>query len=77
MAALCRTRAWRASVPRGWCATCSRGLFDAPGQCQVPDQEGYFHVEHDLRKCVSPLCGGYWVSLVNKKDDDVLRRDSE
>ena len=43
------------------------GLFDAPGQCQVPDQEGYFHVEHDLRKCVSPLCGGYWVSLVNKK----------
>ena len=22
-------------------------------------------VEHDLRKCAAPLCGGYWVSLVN------------
>eukprot|EP01061_Rhynchopus_euleeides_P023639 TRINITY_DN3839_c0_g1_i4.p1 TRINITY_DN3839_c0_g1~~TRINITY_DN3839_c0_g1_i4.p1 ORF type:complete len:265 (+),score=90.83 TRINITY_DN3839_c0_g1_i4:52-846(+) len=29
------------------------------------DAQGYFHVEHDLRKCAAPLCGGYWVSLVN------------
>mmetsp|Transcript_26692 Transcript_26692/g.39655 ORF Transcript_26692/g.39655 Transcript_26692/m.39655 type:complete len:285 (-) Transcript_26692:284-1138(-) len=27
----------------------------------------YYHVEPDHRKCISPLCGGYWVSRVNKQ----------
>ncbi len=35
-------------------------------------------VEPDLRKCASPLCGGYWVSLANHRrtacSDGVLRR---
>eukprot|EP01061_Rhynchopus_euleeides_P023642 TRINITY_DN3839_c0_g2_i1.p1 TRINITY_DN3839_c0_g2~~TRINITY_DN3839_c0_g2_i1.p1 ORF type:complete len:270 (+),score=67.95 TRINITY_DN3839_c0_g2_i1:49-858(+) len=29
------------------------------------DAQGYFHVDHDLRLCARPICGGYWVSLVN------------
>jgi hypothetical protein len=35
-------------------------------------------VEHDLRKCASPRCGGYWVALANHRrtacSDGVLRR---
>ena len=27
--------------------------------------DGYFTAEHDNRRCVSPVCGGYWVSPVN------------
>lgn len=27
--------------------------------------EGYFTAAHDTRRCVSPICGGYWVSPVN------------
>ena len=27
--------------------------------------DGYFTAEHDARRCVSPICGGYWVSPVN------------
>lgn len=31
----------------------------------VPAQE-YFEIRQDYRKCVSPLCGGYFVSAVNR-----------
>lgn len=27
----------------------------------------YYSIRPDLRKCVSPLCGGYWISAVNQK----------
>ncbi|MBI4512147.1 MAG: hypothetical protein HY698_21115 [Deltaproteobacteria bacterium] len=27
----------------------------------------YYSVRRDYRRCVSPLCGGYWVARVNKK----------
>eukprot|EP00670_Eutreptiella_braarudii_P007284 CAMPEP_0174290080 /NCGR_PEP_ID=MMETSP0809-20121228/27491_1 /TAXON_ID=73025 ORGANISM="Eutreptiella gymnastica-like, Strain CCMP1594" /NCGR_SAMPLE_ID=MMETSP0809 /ASSEMBLY_ACC=CAM_ASM_000658 /LENGTH=222 /DNA_ID=CAMNT_0015388477 /DNA_START=22 /DNA_END=690 /DNA_ORIENTATION=+ len=27
----------------------------------------YFSVRRDYRRCISPLCGGYWVSQVNKE----------
>jgi hypothetical protein len=37
-----------------------------------------YRVEPDARKCVSPLCGGYWVTLVNHSrtacSDGVLRK---
>lgn len=26
----------------------------------------YVRLRHDLRRCVSPICGGYWVSRVNQ-----------
>jgi hypothetical protein len=26
----------------------------------------FYHVRRDLRKCAWPLCGGYWVGLVNR-----------
>ena len=32
----------------------------------VPDNYTYFTVRHDFRKCVFPLCGGYWVGRVNR-----------
>ncbi len=28
---------------------------------------GFFTARPDLRKCVSPLCGGYWVKKVNRR----------
>lgn len=28
-------------------------------------QTGYFEIRHDMRKCASPLCGGYWLKRVN------------
>ncbi len=27
----------------------------------------YYHVRPDFRRCIAPLCGGYWVSEVNRK----------
>ena len=36
---------------------------DITGEFQ---QHGYFTVRPDLRKCVSPLCGGFFVKSVNK-----------
>jgi hypothetical protein len=32
----------------------------------VTDESGYFTVRRDLRRCASPLCGGYFVKLVNQ-----------
>ena len=29
--------------------------------------KGFFTVRPDYRKCISPLCGGYWISLVNRR----------
>ena len=29
--------------------------------------EVYYTVRHDYRKCISPLCGGYWINPVNRK----------
>ncbi|MEO7095468.1 MAG: DUF6748 domain-containing protein, partial [Polyangiales bacterium] len=26
----------------------------------------YFTVRHDFRRCISPICGGYWVARANK-----------
>ena len=36
------------------------------------DHRGIYSVRPDLRKCISPLCGGYWVSLVNRKKTPCL-----
>jgi hypothetical protein len=27
----------------------------------------YYNVRRDLRRCISPLCGGYWISRVNRE----------
>ncbi len=36
------------------------------GKFDGADAFTYLRVENDFRKCVSPLCGGYWVSRVNR-----------
>eukprot|EP01060_Flectonema_neradi_P037855 TRINITY_DN775_c0_g1_i4.p1 TRINITY_DN775_c0_g1~~TRINITY_DN775_c0_g1_i4.p1 ORF type:complete len:554 (+),score=150.14 TRINITY_DN775_c0_g1_i4:46-1707(+) len=42
---------------------------DGQGHCveQELDVNGYYLMKQDLRKCISPLCGGHWVSRVNKR----------
>jgi hypothetical protein len=32
----------------------------------VTEQKGYFKIRRDMRKCASPMCGGYFVKQVNK-----------
>lgn len=45
-------------------------LDGEPGALGKADHEGstftFYQVEYDMRRCVSPLCGGYWVSRVNR-----------
>ena len=31
------------------------------------DQRGYYLMTQDFRKCIHPLCGGWWVQRVNKR----------
>eukprot|EP01060_Flectonema_neradi_P013828 TRINITY_DN2056_c0_g1_i1.p1 TRINITY_DN2056_c0_g1~~TRINITY_DN2056_c0_g1_i1.p1 ORF type:complete len:274 (+),score=50.33 TRINITY_DN2056_c0_g1_i1:115-936(+) len=31
------------------------------------DPKGYYLIKQDLRKCVHPLCGGWWIERVNKR----------
>lgn len=38
---------------------------DAPAGVQ-----GLFHVEHDMRRCAAPLCGGWWLSAVNAEQTE-------
>ncbi|HEY6562563.1 MAG TPA: DUF6748 domain-containing protein [Polyangiaceae bacterium] len=35
--------------------------------CDEPARAGYFSVRPDLRRCISPLCGGFWFKAVNQK----------
>ncbi|HMJ13219.1 MAG TPA: DUF6748 domain-containing protein [Polyangiaceae bacterium] len=35
--------------------------------CDDRAQEGYFSVRPDLRRCIAPLCGGFWFKSVNQK----------
>lgn len=45
------------------------GDSDADGELGKADGSNtftYFVIQPDDRKCVSPLCGGYWVSRVNR-----------
>lgn len=35
--------------------------------CDEPVPAGYFSVRPDLRRCISPLCGGFWFKAVNQK----------
>lgn len=30
----------------------------------------YYSVRHDYRRCVAPLCGGYWVKRLNSNSDE-------
>ena len=34
---------------------------------RTKDSKLYYSVRPDYRRCISPLCGGYWVSAVNKE----------
>jgi hypothetical protein len=38
---------------------------DGGGKADSPVLETFFEVRQDERRCVSPLCGGWWVSRVN------------
>jgi hypothetical protein len=38
---------------------------DTSTESVVVRGDGYFTLAHDTRRCVSPICGGYWVSPVN------------
>lgn len=38
---------------------------DAEGAVSLSSTSTYFKVRHDMRKCMSPMCGGYFVSQVN------------
>src|SRR5262245_28340213 len=38
------------------------GKFDSP----AGENYDYFTVRRDVRRCAYPLCGGYWVSRVNR-----------
>jgi hypothetical protein len=35
--------------------------------CDEPAADRYFSVRPDLRRCVSPLCGGFWFKALNQK----------
>lgn len=37
-----------------------------PGKADGDDAFTYFEIRRDERRCVSPLCGGYWVDRVNR-----------
>jgi hypothetical protein len=43
------------------------GTCQRPGQGQGPRQSYFLIVGPDLRRCASPYCGGYFVSLANQK----------
>ncbi len=36
------------------------------GDPAAVDESGYYTVRRDLRRCASPMCGGYFVKLVNQ-----------
>src|SRR5688572_21550681 len=40
-------------------------LSGATQSLSVPPVE-YFQLTRDLRRCASPLCGGFWLSAVNR-----------
>lgn len=40
--------------------------FNAAGE-NIKDTQNYFEVRRDLRRCVWPLCGGYWISELNHR----------
>jgi hypothetical protein len=35
--------------------------------CDEPARDSYFSVRPDLRRCASPLCGGFWFKSTNQK----------
>jgi hypothetical protein len=35
--------------------------------CDEPATDGYFSVRPDLRRCASPVCGGFWFKALNQK----------
>jgi hypothetical protein len=70
--ALCGSRGLQ---PCGAGLRCMGGRpeVDVPGTCQRPGQgtsqrESYYLiVARDLRRCASPFCGGFFISLANQK----------
>ncbi len=42
----------------------SDGKSDAPGS----ENYTYYTVRHDIRRCAFPMCGGFWVSRVNREN---------
>lgn len=46
-------------------APTEEGIEDAGKADTLSSTSTYFSVRPDYRKCVSPLCGGYWVKRVN------------
>lgn len=70
--ALCGSRGLLPCGP-GLICVGGRQEVDIPGICQRPGpgygpRESYFLiVSRDLRRCASPYCGGYFISLANQK----------
>lgn len=70
--ALCGSRGLRPCDPGLRCVG-GRPEVDVPGTCQRPGQgygqrEAYYVVvAPDLRRCASPFCGGFFISLANQK----------
>src|SRR5262245_64485458 len=69
----------RARRPIGWmigiAAFAASGLLAAAAEvaqeeaaaARAPVVSGYFSVQQDLRLCPTPVCGGVFVSLLNKR----------
>lgn len=67
-----KIRAAFALLPFVFVAACATEVSDETDATSEEAQDlstsgvsTYFVARHDNRKCVSPLCGGYWVSRVN------------
>ena len=39
---------------------------DSEGAASIASTSTYFTVRHDMRRCISPICGGYWVARTNR-----------
>jgi len=63
-------------APMAACVSSEDVEDDLAGELETEGEDGkadgastftYFEIERDFRRCVSPLCGGYWVSRVNRE----------
>lgn len=52
---------------RGSGSSMARGVDQPPSTEAAVNNWTFFTVREDLRRCISPLCGGFWVRGVNQK----------
>lgn len=49
-----------------WATGAPPGVGNASQFAPIPN-DTYFTIRQDQRKCMSPMCGGWWVKVVNRK----------